>query len=467
MNQQMMRWGVLLSSALAIFIVNVDISIVNVVLPSLVTTFSTSFGEISMVTLSYLISLTAFLLVSGKLSDIYGPESILALGYGIFIVSSVLCGLSRSLEALELFRFVQGIGAAMLFSTSAVIITRYITPDWQGRAFGINGLFACVGFAMGSPVGGFIQEMAGWSWIFFVNIPVGLGGLILARYLLRRPYPRNSGSRFDRIGFLLSLVMIGSLVYSLHYLSDPHTYPQLLVSIPVAILSLLLFVIYERRVAEPLLDFSVFRDKILVLALGASFFYTIILAGTSFLFPFYLIDLLGYLTSTAGLYLSIPTFFSIVLAYLSGYISDKRGPRIPCIIGMSFCIVAAIAFHGFGISTSGTYIFLSLVIFGIGIGLFVPASVALIMNQSGATNKGTISSLKSLAVQFGSITGVTFCTILYSAGVSGQKVTDTLSQNRLAENFSHAMTFILLCALLCLLTCIAAKKPLEGRDPRE
>ncbi|MDD1724217.1 MAG: MFS transporter, partial [Methanospirillum sp.] len=157
----------------------------------------------------------------------------------------------------------------------------------------------------------------------------------------------------------------------------------------------------------------------------------------------------------------------IVLAYLSGWITDKKGPRTPCIIGMSFCIVAGVAFHGFDVSTTTTYIFLSLVIFGVGIGLFVPASVALIMNQSGATNKGTISSLKSLAVQFGSITGVTLCTILYSVGFSGQKVSGTLSQIRLVENFSHAMTFILICALLCLLVCIAAKKPLQGINPRE
>jgi MFS family permease len=344
----------------------------------------------------------------------------------------------------------------MLFSSSAVIITRYIAPDWWGRAFGINGLFASVGFAMGSPLGGFIQEAAGWSWIFFVNVPVGLGGLILARHLLRKPYPRRTGISYDWAGFLLSLLMLSSLTYALHSLSEPSSHPLLLVSAMVAVISLILFVRTERRARDPLLNLGVFRNWRLDLALLASFIYMIILAGTSLLFPFYLLDAIGYQPSTAGLFLSIPPAISILLAYHSGKIADTLGPRIPCTIGMVFCSIAALAFLGFGPETQGTYILVSFLIFGIGIGLFVPASVPFIMNESTEKNRGEISSLKSLTYQTGKIIGIAFFTLLFAAGLSGGQA-DPGYLTRMTGNFTHAMALVLFCTLLCLIVCLLAR----------
>lgn len=456
MDKPLTRWGVLLTSALAIFIVNVDTSIVNVVLPSLVTIFSTTLGEISLVSLTYLVSLTAFLLASGKLIDIYGPEIILAAGYGVFIISSAGCGLSPSLEWLELFRFIQGLGAAMLFSTSAVIITRYISPDWWGRAYGINGLFACVGIALGPLLGGFIQEIAGWSWIFFVNVPVGLAGLILARILLNKPFLKNDEISFDKIGFLLNFVMLVSLTYTLHALSDHHAHPLLPVTALTTIIAVILFLIYEWRVPKPLLNLRLFQDKVLDLALSANLLFMIIFAGLCFLFPFYFMDILHLSSSISGLYLAIFPSISIVLAYFSGWFADRVGPRIPCIIGMVFCLIAGFLFLGFGESTSKEYILLSFVIFGIGVGLFVPAGVAFIMKQSDEANRGSISGLKSLIIQLGSIFGVSSFTILLSLGISGEDIQYQANQIILVENLSHTMIFVILLGTLGLFACIAA-----------
>jgi len=318
MNERYLTWGVLLSSALAIFMVNIDITIVNVALPSLVTTFSTSFGGISLVTLSYLVSVTAFLLLSGKLSDIIGPELVLRYGYGIFILGSLCCGLSQSLDEMVVFRFIQGIGASMLFAASAPVIIRYIPENWTGRAYGINGLFACIGFALGSPLGGYIQEIAGWSWIFFVNIPIGIGGIVLTLLILTRPYPRRFPVSIDRMGAVLSLVLLVSLTYTLHSLTDLTNHLRFPISFLVTAISFFLFIWHERRTADPLLDCAIFHDRTLNLALIAFFFYMIILSGTSFLFPFYFITICGMSATMAGIFLAIPSALSIVLAYVSG-----------------------------------------------------------------------------------------------------------------------------------------------------
>lgn len=458
MEEKYLKWGVLLSSALAIFMANIDISIVNVVLPLLVNTFHVSFNDISLINLFYLVSMTSFLLIAGKLSDLFGPELMLSAGYGIFIISSALCGLAQSLEGLEIFRFIQGIGAALLFSTSAVIITRYIASDWWGRAYGVNGLFACIGFALGSPVGGYIQDTIGWRWIFFVNIPIGIAGIVLVRLLLNKPYNRTNAETPDIVGFILSLAFIGSLSFTLHILGEPSSYPLLPLSITIVGIALAIFVFHQKRAPSPLLDFSVFKDRILNLALCASFFYTFILSGVSLLLPFYLIDLLNYSASTAGLFLAIPTASSIFLAYVSGWLTDKLGPIIPCIMGMFFCLLAGIAFHGLTMTTSGVYICFSFVLYGIGIGLFVPASVAFVMNQSEEKNRGMISSLKSLILQLGSITGLTVFTIIYTLGILTPGFSDIISQYQYLSNFHFAMLFVIISSIISLIVCVYARK---------
>jgi len=438
--------------------VNIDVSIVNVILPSLVKTFDTSISEISLITLAYLLSLTAFLLLSGKLSDMFGPEPLLTAGYGIFIIGSFFCGFSQSLYEIVLFRFIQGIGASMLFSTSAVIIIRYIPEDWRGRAYGINGLFAVIGFAIGSPIGGFIQETLGWSWIFFVNIPIGIIGILISRAILTKPYPRVQGASIDWVGVLLSIIMLSSLTYTLHMLSSPEDSRIFFISCLITIISPVLFLIRERQVKHPLLDFSVFRDRILNLALLAFFFYMIILAGTSFLFPFFFINIQGMSVSTAGLFLAIPPVVSICLVYVSGWLSDKTNPRVPCIIGMIFCFFASLSFLGFNASTTYIYIIGSFLLFGIGIALFVPASLAFIMNRAKIANAGTISAIKTLVSQIGGILGISIFALILSFGTSGQDMNDLTQISTFSANFNLAMTAVCICAILGLFTCIIAKE---------
>ena len=190
-----MPWGA------GVFLATVDASIVNVSLPTLINALHTSFPVVQWVVLAYLLTVTTTMLGFGRLGDIVGKKPIYVLGFVIFTVGSTLCGASESVEWLLGFRVVQAIGAAMIMSIGAAIVTEAFPPAERGKALGVIGAIVSIGIIVGPALGGIIIGTLSWRWIFYVNVPVGLAGTILVQKYVPNTKPKERQS-FDYLGAL-------------------------------------------------------------------------------------------------------------------------------------------------------------------------------------------------------------------------------------------------------------------------
>ncbi|NLO92503.1 MAG: MFS transporter, partial [Elusimicrobia bacterium] len=203
-----------LSASLAVFIANLDSSIITVALPELAQAFGASVSGIAWLSLSYLLASASLLLVLGRLGDAKGPERVLAWGYGAFGLASVLCAAAPGFGWLVFFRLLQGGAAAALLATGLAVAARNVPPEMLGRALGAASVFGSLGFAAGPTLGGFIVEHIGWRWLFAINVPVAAAGIYTVSLLPRRK--QEAPARIDVLGAALSCCALGCLVYALN-----------------------------------------------------------------------------------------------------------------------------------------------------------------------------------------------------------------------------------------------------------
>lgn len=444
----------MIASATAIFMVNLDITIVNIALPTFCRLFTIDPTDASMVVLSYLLALTGFLLVAGKLSDKFGTERVFLLGYCVFSVGSLLCAIAHSFAALVLFRFIQGLGSSLLFATSAVIVVRYVAPEKRGRAYGLNGLFAGIAFALGSPVGGFLIHSLGWQWIFLVNIPVSIVGISLSLHGLVWPRGERNESGFDYIGALLSFLTLTAMLFALNRGEDMGWHsPAILCSIVLAAFFFTLFIMWEKKFPCPILELSLFRDHRLNATLAANFIYLMLLCGITFVLPFYFEELKGFHPQKAGLYMMIFPILSMFISPLSGYLSDRIGPRTVCMTGMGLFLAACSVFLCFNAATPDHVIIVSELVLGLGMALFMTAVLTMVMTYAEPGNLGMLSAIKAVIPQIGASIGVAVFAFLYNMPSHTVPGTEILKNPALfLAGYRNAMIFGVILALAGIVT---------------
>ena len=176
------KWYVMAAVAMGIFLATIDSSIVNIALPTLVRELNTDFATIQWVVLVYLLTISTLILSFGKLGDIIGKKSVYATGFVVFTLGSILCGLSATVFWLVFFRVVQAIGATMILALGMAIVNEAFPPRERGKALGISGSIVSVGIVLGPTLGGLIIDAWSWNWIFFVNIPVGIIGILISNF---------------------------------------------------------------------------------------------------------------------------------------------------------------------------------------------------------------------------------------------------------------------------------------------
>lgn len=457
-NEEQHYYGVIAAGAIAILMVNLDTTVVTIVLPDLALLFDEPADTISLVNIAYMLSLTVLLPVFGKLSDRLGVERVFTPGYIVFSLCSMFCGMANSIYSLLLFRVLQGIGGAMLMATSAVVVVKYIPLEKRGTVFGINGMMAGIGLAIGAPVGGWLYTMLSWRWIFFINLPFGIAGFLACLWFLNRKEPRKSISAFDFQGAFLLMAALSAAVIFLSTSSLFALYPVKLSSALIAVVCFAGFVFRERHAADPLLSLSLLGNSSLTAGLMANFLYLFMLYGITFVLPFFFKYVRGDSTVVTSHFMMLFPMASMVFMPFVGRLCDRAGTRLPALAGMFLFMVSSFLFLTFTHFNPAWYIAAVFFLFGLAIALSCTAILAMIMTHAKPETTGMLSSLKAVFPILGGLLGVTAFSDIFSHGieVAGETI-EQVSLNIVSASFQYSMCLALAVAVIGFLFTLAAR----------
>jgi len=391
---------------MGVFLATIDSSIVNVALPTLVDSFETRFATVQWVVLSYLLTLATLLLTIGRWADIVGKKPIYLGGMLIFTMGSFLCGISMSIHWLITFRVVQAVGAAMMISLGAGIITEAFPFQERGKALGITGSIVSIGIITGPTLGGLIIDLISWHWIFFVNVPVGiLGSVMVYRYIPRSQVRKDQ--RFDFYGAATLFISLMTFLLALT-LGQRLGFMNLLI---IGLLSIwavffILFLFIEFRIHQPMVDLQLFRDHLFSLNLFTGFIIFVCIGGIIILMPFYLQNVLNFAPRKVGLLLATVPIAGGITSPLAGMLSDRYGTRPITTTGLLVMLIGVISLLSLNTQTEVLGYVLCYIPVGLGIGIFQSPNNSAIMSAVPGEKLGIASSLLSLTRTLGQTSGI-------------------------------------------------------------
>jgi EmrB/QacA subfamily drug resistance transporter len=411
---------VLATCCMSLFIVGLDVTVVNVALPSIEHELHASVSGLQWVIASYSLVIASLLMLAGSTADRVGRRRTFQAGLGLFTIGSLLCSLAPSLGALVAFRMVQAVGGSMLNPVAMSIITNTFTERTErARAIGIWGGVVGLSMALGPVVGGVLVSTVGWRSIFWVNIPVGIAAIILTAVFVpesRAPRAR----RFDPVGQVLVMVALATLVYGI--IEGPgHGWgsPVIIACFAVAAVAGMAFAWYEMRRRDALLDVRFFRSAPFAGATVIAVSAFAGLGGFLLLNTIYLQDVRGYSALHAGLYMLPMAAMTAVCSPLSGRIVGSRGPRLP-LIGAGIAItVSAITLTRLTAGTSTLSLVISYLLFGLGFGLVNAPITNTAMSGMPRAQAGVAAAVASTSRQVGSALGVAVIGSVVVSGLDG------------------------------------------------
>lgn len=399
------KWIVLSVTTIGALMAAIDSTIVILGLPDMLVKLHADLIEMIWVIMGYILVSTVFLLTFGRVADMLGRVRMYNLGFVVFTIGSALCGFSSTATQLIIFRLVQGSGAAMMVVNSVAIITEVFPANERGKALGINAVTFSIGGVAGPILGGLILTLADWRWIFFINVPVGIFGALWGYRVLKEMSIRKEGESFDAIGAISFSAGLTALLIALTLgIQLDFTSPPILILFGVFLLGLAVFLWWERRAKNPVLDLSLFNNRVYNFSVLSAMIQSLALFAVNFLIVFYLQGVLGYdPLKAAFLLIPLPVVTSIV-APLGGTIADRIGARIPATIGLLVQGAALVWFMQLTPSTPYLQIALGLALMGLGGGLFYPPNTSAAMNAAPKNRLGIASGTLATLRQAGMVT---------------------------------------------------------------
>jgi len=404
------RAWVTLNVSIGAYMSTLDASIVNISLPTIVRSLNTRLTAVAWVVMAYLIIITGCLLVTGRLSDLFGPRRVYLLGYLTFTLGSALCSFSPTIYFLIGSRMLQGLGASALMANGPAILTTAYPEHERGKALGILGSVVSAGFLTGPILGGFLVEHLGWRSIFFINLPIGAMGIYLSSKVLERAEPTGK-VRVDLRGALLLFSFVTALLLFLNQMGKGLT-PLVWGWLLLSLLCFSLFVIVEIQSPFPLVDLKLFRRRLFVASLGASFLSFWMAAAHSFVIPFFLQNILGFSPSKMGMLVFPIALTVMVMAPFGGRFSDRFGVRIPATLGLTLISLTIFSFTLLKPGASDIEILGRQIALGIGISFFNPANNSAIIGSLPREKVGLASSFLALSRNLGMVIGVAFAEMI-------------------------------------------------------
>jgi len=362
---------------------------VNIALPRMSADLGMNAVTMSWVAMSYLLASAVFLVPLGKLADIIGRAKVFLAGNLIVATASLLCALSKDSTTLIIFRVLQGIGSAMMFGTNMAIITAIFPPNQRGKAIGINVTAVYLGLSAAPVLGGILTQTFGWQSIFYVTIPFGLFVALATRLVIKTDWTEAKSEKFDYKGSVIYIIAMSAFMYGFSKLPDPLACG--LAAIGIA--GLLLFWKVELRTPFPVFNMQLFfgNRHFALSNLAALINYATTFAVT-FVLSLYLQYIKGLSPRDAGFLLIAQPIMMALVASFSGKLSDKYQPRILSSMGMGIIAIGLALLLPLNDHTSTSYLILSLVLLGIGFGLFSSPNTNAVMSSVEKRFLGTASA---------------------------------------------------------------------------
>ena len=417
----MRKWFTLAALCFGLFMIMLDNTVVNVALPAIQRDLGADLSELQWVVTGYALTFAALMLIGGKLADAYGRRLIFVIGIAIFTAASLWCGLADSSDELIAARVLQGAGAALMNPATLSIIAATFPPRQRGMAIGVWAGVSALALAIGPLVGGLLTEHADWSWIFFVNVPVGV--VAIAASLLFIDESRDqTHARLDLPGLATSGIGLFALTYAL---IEANTYgwtsTRILGSFAVAGVMLVAFVLLERHQRDPMLQLELFRSGTFTGANLVILLAALAMFGIFFFISLYMQNILGYSAVQTGAAFLPMTLLIILVAPIAGRTSDRLGSRGLMTAGMLLVAVQLAYFSQLGIGADFWNLLPAFLIGGVGMALTMTPSAAAATRSVSVDKAGVGSAVLNASRQVGGSLGIAIMGAIVAGEAGGER----------------------------------------------
>jgi EmrB/QacA subfamily drug resistance transporter len=411
---------VLLIAVISGFITPFDGSAVNIALPTLGAEFHMDAIDLSWVATAYLLAAAVFLVPFGKIADIYGRKKVFLYGIAIFSLASLIMTMVPSTKMFIGIRVIQGIGSAMIFGTGVAIVSSVFPPGERGKALGIYITAVYIGLSIGPFLGGLMTQYLGWRSIFFVNVPIGILAVFLILWKLKGEWAECRGERFDLIGSVIYGASVVAVMYGFSLLPDLKGAALL----AVGVIGMLIFALYEIKIPSPVLDIALLtKNRIFAFSnLSALINYSATFAVT-FLLSLYLQYAKGFTPQHAGTILVVQPIVMAIISPIAGRLSDRVEPRIVASAGMASTAVGLFLLIFLTEATSLWYLAFTLIVLGIGFGLFSSPNTNAIMSSVEKRFYGVASGMNGTMRLLGQMLSMGIAMMIFAIFIGPVEIT--------------------------------------------
>ncbi|EJC66463.1 arabinose efflux permease family protein [Rhizobium leguminosarum bv. viciae WSM1455] len=444
------RWA-LASLSLSMLLPSLGTSIANVGLPSLAQAFDAAFQDVQWIVLAYLLAITTLIVSVGRLGDITGRRRLLLIGILLFTLASILCGVAPTLWLLIAARAVQGLGAAIMMALTMAFVGETVPKAKTGSAMGLLGTMSAFGTALGPSLGGLLIAGLGWPAIFLVNVPLGVLTFVLAYRHLPADISKGTTDRkgFDMAGTLLLALTLSAYALAMT-IGHGRFGPLNIALLSAAVFGTGLFVFAEARAASPLIQLTVFRNRVLTASLAMNALVSTVMMATLVVAPFYLSHALGLNQALVGIVMSIGPIISILSGVPAGRLVDRLDAPFVVVAGLVAMAAGSIAMAVLpGISG---YI-AAIAMLTPGYQLFQAANNTAVMADVRPNQRGVISGMLNLSRNLGLITGASVMGAIFALA-SGTADVATAHPEAVASGMR--ITFAVAGTLIIVALAIAA-----------
>jgi EmrB/QacA subfamily drug resistance transporter len=406
---------ILMTACISTFMATVDGSIVNITLPVISSYFSVNINEVQWIVTSYLLAISALLLIWGRVSDLFGSKYLFAAGMAVFTSGSLMCGLSGTFSFLVFSRVVQALGASIMMALAQGIVTSNFPFNERGKALGFIGMVVAMGSLVGPTLGGVLVHSFGWQSIFYINLPFGILGMVLTILVMPDNQVLPEKKIFDFKGAIIFtasilLLFIGLLTMQQGSISAVTMWGMIL----SAFILMAIFIKYENKNKYPLVNLDLFKNRIFSIGLLSAYLSFCSMFAYTFFMPFYLQYALGIEILHAGILMSLYPITMAVVAPLSGWLSDKITYKPLTILGLSINTVTMALMSNLNTHSSKLYIGILIALLGMGSSIFQSPNNSSVMGAAPRDKLGTAGSLNAFFRNLGMVSGTTISVIIFT-----------------------------------------------------